>query len=65
MRDIIKNLILEFHKEDLPDLFIKRDIEIPKLPNTIRKAIIFIGMKKSWKNLFDVSTYEKFDEAWN
>ena len=48
MKKILKNIIAEFHKDDLPDGF-NRSIEIPKLPQNIRKAIVFIGMRRVGK----------------
>ena len=43
-RDILKDIITEFHGDCLPELF-RRDIEIPDLPPNIRKALIFVGMR--------------------
>ena len=48
MKKILKNIIAEFYKDDLPDGF-NRSIEIPKLPQNIRKAIVFIGMRRVGK----------------
>jgi len=48
MKKILKDIIAEFHKDDLPEVF-KRSIAIPKLPKNIRKAIVFIGMRRVGK----------------
>jgi len=48
MKDLIKEILIEFHQDELPNV-IKRAIDIPKLPSTIRKAFIFIGMRRVGK----------------
>jgi uncharacterized protein len=48
MRNIIKDIILEFHQSDFPTI-ISRDVDIPQLPESIRKAFVFIGMRRSGK----------------
>ncbi len=48
MKTILRELIIEFHKDTLPDLM-QRAIEIPLLPLTVRKAIVFIGMRRVGK----------------
>lgn len=48
MENIIKNIILEFHKDGLPSLF-ERSITFPLLPKELRKAIVFIGMRRVGK----------------
>jgi len=48
MKNIIKNIILEFHKDPLPSLF-KREIKIPKLSRNVKKANVFIGMRRVGK----------------
>jgi len=48
MKDVIKNIILEFHKDSLPPLF-ERRLEIPILPPEVRKAMVFVGMRRVGK----------------
>lgn len=48
MREIIQELISEFYKEELPTI-IERKVEIPELPRGIRKALVFIGMRRVGK----------------
>src|SRR5688572_30602884 len=48
MKDIIKEVLLEFHQQAPPTL-IQRDIEVPALPHSIRKALVFIGMRRVGK----------------
>lgn len=48
MKDIIRDIIIEFHHSDLPPL-IPRDIVIPQLPEDVRKALVFIGMRRVGK----------------
>lgn len=48
MHTILKELILEFQQESLP-IVINRSTEIPKILHTIRKAYIFIGMRRVGK----------------
>lgn len=48
MKEILKNIILEFHKDELPPLF-KRSYKIESLPINIRKAMVFIGMRRVGK----------------
>lgn len=48
MKDTFKQLILEFEEFELPQ-GIERDVEIPELPSQVRKAIAFIGMRRSGK----------------
>ncbi len=48
MKAIFKQLIVNFHKNELPVTF-KRDIDIPKLPENVRKAIVFVGMRRVGK----------------
>lgn len=48
MKDSIKEVILEFHKEPFPTS-IKRAIQIKSLPKNIRKAQVFIGMRRVGK----------------
>jgi predicted AAA+ superfamily ATPase len=48
MKEILREMLSEFHKEALPDL-IKRNIAVPQLPHNIRKALVFIGMRRVGK----------------
>lgn len=48
MKNILKNIIDEFYKYPLPDLF-NRSLKIPELPKGLRKAFVFIGMRRSGK----------------
>ena len=48
MKEVIQEMIREFHKDKLPKLFL-RLLEIPELPKDIRKAQIFIGMRRVGK----------------
>ncbi len=48
MKAILKQLILEFHHEQIPTPF-TRKIELLELPANIRKAQIFMGMRRSGK----------------
>ena len=48
MKDLIKEVLIEFHQEDLPKV-INRAIAIPKLPASVRKAFVFIGMRRVGK----------------
>ncbi len=45
---ILEDILKEFHKDTLPKLFF-RNIEIPNFPPNIRKALIFIGMRRVGK----------------
>lgn len=48
MKNILKTILNEFYQYPLPDLF-DRSLKIPKLPKNIRKAFVFIGMRRSGK----------------
>lgn len=48
MKEIVKELINEFQNESLPSL-IHRVLDVPQLPETVRKALVFIGMRRSGK----------------
>lgn len=48
MKSILKDIILEFHQSDLPTI-IPRNIPIPQLPDDVRKAFVFIGMRRVGK----------------
>jgi len=47
-KSLIKDLLLEFQRDELPELF-PRDIKIPRLPPDVRKALVFIGMRRVGK----------------
>jgi hypothetical protein len=48
MKDTLREMILEFHRSALP-VMIHRDVEIPSLPSGVRKAFVFIGMRRVGK----------------
>ena len=48
MKTILQEIILEFHKEAIPSL-LQRNIDVPTLPSSIRKALVFIGMRRVGK----------------
>lgn len=48
MLDVLREMILEFHKDKLPQLFV-RDLVIPNFPPQVRKALIFVGMRRVGK----------------
>ncbi|MCP5506493.1 MAG: ATP-binding protein [Chlamydiales bacterium] len=48
MKNIIEELLAEQYQSELPDLF-RRPISIPSLPKNIRKALVFIGMRRVGK----------------
>jgi hypothetical protein len=48
MKEIFKQLILDFYDETLPEPVL-RHFEIPELPDNIRKAFVFVGMRRSGK----------------
>ncbi len=48
MKEILRDIIIEFHKSELPAL-IPRDISIAQLPEDVRKAFVFIGMRRVGK----------------
>jgi predicted AAA+ superfamily ATPase len=48
VREIIKQMILEFHQEPIPEPA-ERMIELPDLPHNVRKAFVYIGMRRSGK----------------
>lgn len=45
---MLKQLIIDFHGDDLPQL-ISRQIDIPSVPKAIRKAFVFAGIRRSGK----------------
>ncbi|OGT65306.1 MAG: hypothetical protein A3J38_10625 [Gammaproteobacteria bacterium RIFCSPHIGHO2_12_FULL_45_9] len=48
MKDVFKQLLLEFTEFDIP-AGVRREVVIPELPPHVRKAITFIGMRRSGK----------------
>lgn len=48
MKEVLRQLIIDFHREPLPES-VARDISIPQLPRTIRKAVVLLGMRRSGK----------------
>lgn len=48
MKKLLKQILLDFHHEALPEV-IFRPIRIPQFSEPIRKATIFIGMRRSGK----------------
>ncbi|MFH1334818.1 MAG: ATP-binding protein [Pseudomonadota bacterium] len=48
MKEILKQLIIDFHQLQLPDV-IPRELDFPKLPTQVRKAYALIGMRRSGK----------------
>ncbi|HEX4045402.1 MAG TPA: AAA family ATPase, partial [Gammaproteobacteria bacterium] len=49
MRSLFKSIITEFHQGNWPKP-IPRNLDLPTLPAHVRKAIIFIGMRRSGKS---------------
>lgn len=58
MEGTLKEIILDFHEDPMPKL-IPRQIEIPVLPEGIRKAIVFIGMRRTGKTYLMYQHMEK------
>ena len=48
MKEILKQLIVDFHKQKIP-VPTPRDISSFRLPGTLRKAFVLIGMRRSGK----------------
>ena len=48
MKELFKELILEFHRSDLPHPS-QREFTVPELPGGVKKALTFIGMRRSGK----------------
>lgn len=48
---ILKGILQEFLNEELPQIF-SREMKIPLLPKNVRKALIFIGMRRVGKTYF-------------
>lgn len=51
MKDLLKQIIIDFHQTPIPQ-FSPRKIELPVLPPTVRKAIVLTGMRRSGKTWF-------------
>src|SRR3990167_2082687 len=48
MKDIFKQIMIEFREEAIPQP-IPRDIQLPSLKSNVRKAFVYIGMRRSGK----------------
>ena len=48
MKNLFKQIIIDFHRSTLPKPS-HREIELPKLARNLRKAFIFVGMRRSGK----------------
>ncbi len=48
MKNIFKELIINFHKSSIP-IPLKREFSLPQFSQHVRKALIFIGMRRSGK----------------
>ncbi len=48
MKEIFKQLLMEFEEFEIPQ-GLRRELNIPQLPPTVRKAVTFIGMRRSGK----------------
>lgn len=48
MKDIFEQLILDFHASDIPKPSL-REFKLPYTPRNVRKAYVFIGMRRSGK----------------
>ena len=48
MKSLLKQMIVDFHSEPIPKTII-RSIKIPDFANKLRKANVFIGMRRSGK----------------
>ena len=48
MKEVIKQLILDFHTAAIP-VPSQREFQLPALPENIRKAFVFMGMRRSGK----------------
>ena len=51
MKSTLKQIIIDFHQTPLPKLS-NRQVELPQLPATLRKALVFTGMRRSGKTWF-------------
>jgi len=48
MKQLFKQLIIDFHRQSIP-IPTPRELELPRLPPNVRKAMVFIGMRRSGK----------------
>lgn len=48
MRHVFEQLISEFHESEWPRP-VNRDLDLPELPENVRKAYVFVGMRRSGK----------------
>jgi predicted AAA+ superfamily ATPase len=48
-KELLSEIILEFHRSDLPTLIPRAPIEIPTLPSNVRKAFVFMGIRRCGK----------------
>lgn len=48
MKDVVKQIIAEFHQEPIPQPHF-RSVWLPELPANVRKAFVYIGMRRSGK----------------
>ncbi len=48
MKNIMKQIIAEFHEEPIPQPHF-RSVSLPELPANVRKAFVYIGMRRSGK----------------
>lgn len=48
MKNLLKQLIIDFHKREIPKPSL-REISLPELPTGVKKAYVFIGMRRSGK----------------
>ena len=48
MKEIIKEILIEFYRSPLPTV-IRREVNIDTLPREVRKAFVFIGMRRVGK----------------
>ncbi len=48
MKEVFKEIIRKFHSSEIP-FPVSRDLDFPSLPHGVRKAWVFIGMRRSGK----------------
>jgi predicted AAA+ superfamily ATPase len=49
MKDIIRQLIIDFNEFEIPKPTTREAYAIPSLPDSVRKAFVYIGMRRSGK----------------
>lgn len=49
MLRLIRQIIIDFHKNPIPTVAVKRAVTIPEFKDSLRKADVFIGMRRSGK----------------